>query len=382
VSDVPFSQKSTPDTSKKHIATFVKNLLGGGAERIAVNLTQGLPRDRFTQDLVLAEKYGPFTNEIPEDVVVTDLGKSGRVFDAIVPLARHLRRTRPTVLISHLAHANVAAVIARALAQTHTKVVLVEHNNNSALEETHTQSLASMAVQQIKAAAYRRADAIVGVSDGVSRHVETMLGLPQGHVRTIYNPIVSDTLIARSYEPLEHPWFQPGEPKVLLAVGRLREQKDFLTLLHAFSRVVHERPCRLMILGEGEERGQLEAEVRLLGLEDVVALPGFVENPYAFMRAASLFVLSSRWEGFPTVLIEALACGCPVVATDCPSGPSEILGGGRWGRLMAVGDASALATAILDTMTHPAPVAALEARATTFSYDRAIASYVELLSTL
>lgn len=208
-----------------------------------------------------------------------------------------------------------------------------------------------------------------------------MLGLPPGHVRTIYNPIANDDLIARSHEPLEHPWFQPGEPKMLLAVGRLREQKNFQTLLHAFRRVVHGRPCCLMILGEGEERGQLEAEVRLLGLEDVVALPGFVENPYAFMRAASLFVLSSRWEDLPTHRVDRgagvrLSGGRHRLSQWAERnpwrGPMGTFSGGR--RRRGAG------------YHHPghddASGTGGRARGATFSYDRAIASYVELLSAL
>ena len=368
--------------ARRRVTTFAKNLLGGGAERIAVNLLQGLPREKFTQDLVLVSAWGPYLDQLPDDVVLTDLARGGSVSRAIVPLAQHLRRHQPDVLISHLAWANVAAVVARTLARTKTKVVLVEHNDNSVLERTRTRSYRSKALQKLKGAVYRRADAIVGVSNGVSRYVEAAFGLPPGSVKTIYNPVISEALLARSHEPLTHPWFRPGQPQVLLAAGRLRPQKDFVTLLRAFSRVVSKHPCRLVILGEGEERATLEAEVQNLGLGDRVALPGFVTNPYPYMRAASLFVLSSRWEGLPTVLVEAMACGCPVVATDCPSGPSEILAGGKWGTMVEVGDVGALADAILKTLAQPTPTAVLEARAAAFSYERSIAAYSELLSSL
>ena len=155
-----------------------------------------------------------------------------------------------------------------------------------------------------------------------------------------------------------------------------------MTLLHAFSRITHEQPCRLIILGEGKERESLEALVRYLKLEDKVALPGFADNPYPFMRAASVFVLSSRWEGLPTVLIEAMACGCPVVATNCPSGPSEILEASRWGILVEVGNADALANAIKQTLAQPLPSVVLEARAAAFSRERSIDAYSKLLASL
>ena len=369
-------------TAKRHVTTFAKNLLGGGAERVAVNLLAGLPRDRFTQDLVLVERRGPFVAEVRGDVDVTDLQRSGRVEGAVVPLARHLRRTRPAVLLAHLAHANVAAVTAARLAGVGTRVVLVEHNDNSALDAGRTRSAASRLMQAVKSQAYRRADLVVGVSGGVTAYVERTFGVPEAKLRTIYNPVVSEALLARSLEPLPHPWFVPGGPPVILAAGRLREQKDFSTLLRAFARVRRARPCRLVILGEGELRPALEAEVVRLGLQDAVSLPGFTDNPYAYMRAAALFVLSSRWEGLPTVLVEALACGTPVVATDCKSGPREILGGGRWGRLAPVGSPGGLADAVLAALADPTPRGALEWRAANFSYERAITNYAELFASL
>jgi glycosyltransferase involved in cell wall biosynthesis len=166
---------------------------------------------------------------------------------------------------------------------------------------------------------------------------------------------------------------------VLVAVGRLHEQKDFQTLLRAFALVRARRSARLIILGEGPERPALEAGVAKLGLTEDVDLPGFVPNPYAFMAGASQFVLSSRYEGLPTVLIEAMACGCPVVSTDCPSGPGEILDNGKYGRLVPVGDAAALAEAMEATLDAPPPAAELKARADLFHIDRVIDSYRRLL---
>ena len=371
-----------PTTGKPVVTTFVKNLLGGGAERVAVNLLQGLPRDVFTQELVMVDAWGPFLEQVPEDVQQTNLALGKNVANAIPPLIKYLRRRKPDVLVSHLAHANVAAVVAAACAGTGTKVVLIEHNDNSSVDQGRTRSVASKAMQQLKSLAYRRADKIVGVSDGVSDYVGRTFGVPERKLETIYNPVVSERLLERSHEPVAHPWFTPGEPPVLLASGRLREQKDFSTLLKAFAQVRQTRACRLMILGEGALRGELEAEIAALGLQDDVALPGFVENPYAYMRGAAQFVLSSRWEGLPTVLVEAMACGCPVVATDCPSGPAEILENGRLGPLVPVADPEALAHAVLETLQAPTPREQLEARAAHFSFENAISRYTELLCNL
>ena len=367
-------------TRKLVVTTFVKNLLGGGAERVAVNLLQGLPQDVFTQELVMVSAWGPFLEQVPAHVPQTDLGLGHNVALAVPPLVRYLRRRRPDVLLSHLAHANVAAVTAARLAGTGTRVVLVEHNDNSLLDAGRTRSLPSRALQGVKSAVYRQADLVVGVSHGVTDYVGRTFGVPAEKLRTVYNPVVSETLLRRSHEPPPHPWFAPGEPPVLLASGRLREQKDFSTLLRAFAAVRPVYRSRLIILGEGELRSRLEAEIAELGLGDAVALPGFVPNPYAYMRAAALFALSSRWEGLPTVLVEAMACGTPVVATDCPSGPAEILEDGRLGRLVAVGDPGALARAILDELADPTPLERLEARAERFSFDTAIAAYTDLLA--
>jgi len=159
----------------------------------------------------------------------------------------------------------------------------------------------------------------------------------------------------KAQAPLDHPWFRPGQPPLLLAVGRLQMQKDYPTLIRAFAQVRQSRRARLLILGEGKERLMLEALIKKLGLEEDVSLPGFVMNPYAYMARASLFVLSSRWEGLPTVLIEALCCGTPVVSTDCPSGPREILRDGQYGQLVPVAQADALAKAIETTLADKAP---------------------------
>jgi glycosyltransferase involved in cell wall biosynthesis len=172
----------------------------------------------------------------------------------------------------------------------------------------------------------------------------------------LYNPVITPDVRKRACAPLDHPWFAPDQPPVILAVGRLTKQKDFPTLIRSFAQVRQNVPARLLILGEGVDRDELEALVRQLGLQDDVSLPGFVDNPYAYMHRAGLFVLSSRWEGLPTVLIEALYCGRPVIATDCPSGPREILANGRFGALVPVGDVEALSRAIVDGLAGKTPL--------------------------
>jgi glycosyltransferase involved in cell wall biosynthesis len=225
---------------------------------------------------------------------------------------------------------------------------------------------------------YPQAHRVVAVSHGVATDILHLYQLPTAKVAVIYNPVVTPELIARSWEAVEHPWLAAGEPPIILGVGRLTAQKDFATLIRAFARVRQHDEARLIILGEGEHRPILEQLIGELGLQAWVALPGFVENPYAWMRRAAVFVLSSRWEGLPTVLIEAMACGTPVVATDCPSGPREILEGGKWGKLVPVGDAVGLAEAICQTLKEGSP-SDLSIRASDFSLERAVESYLQVL---
>lgn len=225
---------------------------------------------------------------------------------------------------------------------------------------------------------YPRADALVAVSEGAARELATLLSLPLARVRVIYNPIVSaDTLARRCSAPL-HPWFRSKKPPVILAAGRLHPSKDFPTLLQAFRHVRRQRDAKLVILGEGAERPRLQQLVVELGLDEDVALPGFVNDVYPYMQHCALFVSSSRWEGFSNVIVEALACGTQVVATDCPHGPAEILEHGRWGRLVSVADPGALASCITKALDEP-PLDGGRRRASTFSVESAVAKYLSVM---
>lgn len=327
------------------IALFLPSLRGGGAERVMVNLARGFAERGLKVDLVLAKAEGPYLSQVPPGVQVVDLGVS-RILASLPGLVRYLRRERPKALLSALDHANVVALWAREFAGVPVQVVVSVHSTPSRAT-ANARSLRARLMPLWVRTFYPWAHAVVAVSQGVAEDLLRMTGLPLENVRVIYNPVVTPELFIKAEEPVEHPWFSPGESPVILGVGRLTAAKDYPTLIRAFALVRKERPARLMILGEGEERPKLEAIVRDMGLERDVALPGFVENPYKYMRRAGVFVLSSSWEGFGNVLVEAMAVGTPVVSTDCPSGPAEILEGGKWGRLVPVGDQEALAFAIL-----------------------------------
>lgn len=357
-----------------HMALFLPSLGGGGAERVMVVLANGLAERGHLVDLVLAKAEGPYLAQVRDEVRIVDLG-SRRVAFSLPGLVRYLRRERPASLLSALIHANVIACRAHRLARVPTRLVVSEHNYRSG---SRPQNFHGRLVLWLMRGTYPWADAVVAVSHGVADDLVRNFGLAPDLVHVIYNPVVDDTLLSKAQAPLEHPWFVEGAPPVILGVGRLMEQKDFPTLIRAFARVRAQCAARLMILGEGELRPQLEALVRELGLQDDVALPGFAENPFAYMARAAVFVLSSRWEGFGNVLVEAMACGCPVVSTDCPSGPCEILEGGKWGRLVPVGDVDALAAAISATLDETAQPD-VRVPAGTFNVERAIAEYLAIM---
>jgi glycosyltransferase involved in cell wall biosynthesis len=341
-----------------------------------VTLANGFAERGYGVDLVLAKAEGPYLGEVAKEVRIVDL-RASRVITSLPGLVRYLRRERPAALLSAMGHANVVAVTARGLARTPTRVVVSERSNFS-ISRVNATLRRARAMGIFMRWAYPRADGVVAVSGGVADDLAESIRIPRSAIGTVYNPVVTEDLSKRSLEVPDHPWLAAGEPPVVLGVGRLTAPKDFQGLIKAFAQVRQTRDARLLILGEGELRPDLEALVRQLGLGDSVALPGFSDNPFASMRRAALFVLSSAWEGLPNVLIQAMACGTPVVSTDCRSGPSEILENGKWGRLVPVGDVAALAEAIaatLDETEHPD----VEARAAEFNVQKAVDGYLRVL---
>lgn len=366
-------------TSAAHppqIACFLPSLAGGGAEKAALNLLRGLAKLNLATDLVVGVAAGRYSSQVPKETRLVSLGAK-KVIQAILPLAGYLRREQPSALLSYMSHANFAAVMARALARADTRLVLVEQTVVSARRSRlRRDKLIPLLAKRL----YPYADAVVGASDGVAHDLVAKVGVAGAKVSVIYNPIYDDELLTRARETSDHPWLKAEKPApVFLGVGRLSPEKDFPTLLKAFARVRAERPARLIILGEGAAQAELEAVISALGIERDVSLPGFVENPYAYMSRADALVLSSRREGFGNVLVEAMACGCPVVATDCPGGPKEILAAGQYGALVPIGDTIALAKAMQRALDAPVQKELLRQRAQYFSIERATAKYLKLL---
>ncbi|MBD2251573.1 glycosyltransferase [Nostoc parmelioides] len=361
---------------QEKIAIFLPNLDGGGVQKVVINLLKGLVKRGIVPDLILTQLKGPLLAQVPEDVKIICLN-SKMVIPSTIPLAFYLKREKPKILISHLSNANVAAVMAQFFSHISTRVVLVEHTTLSA--NKHNFPNRAKLVPTLMRLSYPLANSLIAVSKGTSRDLERELGLQQGLVKTIYNPVIDDDLILKMNEPLKHQWFLPNQPPVFLSVGRLTKAKDHRTLITAFANLRSQISARLLILGEGELRSELEALIKKLGVESDVLMPGFVSNPYAYMSRASAFVLSSQYEALPTVLIEAMACGCPVVSTDCPHGPAEILENGKYGLLTLVKDPILLADAMQKTLDNPTEQNLLFQRAKDFNTDYIVSQYLETI---
>jgi glycosyltransferase involved in cell wall biosynthesis len=374
---------SSPGSVSEHplrLTIFLADLGGGGAERMMVTIANGLAARGAVVQMLLARAVGPYLSEVTDDVEVIDLATKG-VTGAIPGLVAHLRNTRPDVLLTTLSHTSAAALAARALAGTGTPVIVREANTPTASSRSWSSPkdrLARLVIHK----AYRQADGVIAVSDGVASALREVVGVEERKIATLYNPVVSPELEALAAQDPDHPWFAAGGPPVVLGVGSLSKRKDFHTLIRAFDLVARQTPARLVILGEGPQRGSLEELITSLDLTDRVDMPGFKQNPFSFMARANVYVLSSHLEGLPGSLVQALACGCPSVATDCPSGPFEILQGGAIGPLVDIGDHEAMAAAVMSQLQDPPPTEKLVGAVVKYHADTVLASMYTYLATI
>lgn len=364
------------------ISIFLPSLAGGGAERMMVNLANEMATRDVEVDLVLLTAEGPYLSDISEQVSVVDLDAPElpgfTALGGLPALRGYLQRRTPTALLSALTRANIVALLTHKISGVDTRIVVSERNHLSSIVERAEHARMKGAPWLVRRT-YPWADEIVPISHGVASDLSAVSKIPTEQMTVIHNPAYSPDILEQATEEPEHPWFDSEAPPVVLGVGSLTPQKDFSTLIDAFEGLQRERDARLLILGEGNKRAELESQVNSLGLEDVVSLPGFVDNPFMYMSRADVFVLSSRWEGFGNVIVEALACGTPVVSTDCPSGPAEILDGGAYGRLVPVGDKQAIASAINGTLEQPVPETKLRKRAKSYSIETITDQYLKVL---
>lgn len=365
----------TQPARNRRVAFLMSTASWGGIERWMVNLANEFVRSGISVDLVLVRNgVVPFPNELSKDVRIVDFSGRGAV-SSLLSLSRYFRGLPGQPVLASKYHDAVAADRANRLAGSRIRLFWVVH---SAFRSSRKTRRWFRAVKR----RFRRANSLIPVSQGGADHLINTFGLARETVHSIPNPVFGADVRPRCEKAVDHDWLLPenrNSTPVVLGAGRLVKAKDFATLIRAAALLLERRPCRLLILGEGPLRTDLEELTAALGLQEYVQLPGWVDDPMPYMARADLFVLSSQNEGLGNVLIEAMAAGCPVVSTDCPSGPREILEGGRLGPLVPAEDPKKLANAMGDTLDRGADTKALRAAAERFSSAHVAKLYMEVL---
>ena len=359
------------------VAFFLATSGHSGVDRLMRNLIPAVARRGYAVDQLKVRRHGPDLGDAP-GVRVVDLG-SAHVYSSLPALVRYLRREPCVVMLSDKDKVNRCSVIARALAGADTRLVL-RSGTTISVDLAHRGALDRWMQRNSMRWLYRRAHAVIVPSDAAGRDLSDYTGLPRTLVRTVASPVLPAALFEQRAPRPRHPWFAPGQPPVILGVGELSPRKDFLTLLRAFATLrAGGGNCRLMVLGRGGEREALLAEAQRLGVAQDFALPGFSSEVFACMTHAAAFALCSRWEGMPVVLIEALGCGTPVVATDCPGGSRELLQDGALGSLVPVGDVAALGAALAALLAQPKQAERNRAAARRYEIEQATTDYLHAM---
>jgi len=358
------------------IAILLPDLRGGGAERVNIDLAHEFALAGHEVEFVLMQAAGEFLPAAQVEFRVFDLGVT-RTRGVPAALARYLRERKPDAIIANMWPLTSAAVIGRALSGHQCRLLLMEHNTLSQQYSSWGRIHSGMMATSM-AMTYRFADLVAAVSEGAAKDTARLAFLSNDRVKVLHNPIPQRH--APSPEAMANAevlWSGPKGARIV-TVGSMKAQKNHPLLLRAFVQL--DRPeARLIFVGDGAGRDAILALAQDLGVADRVILAGFHSDPTPFYKTADLFVLASDYEGFGNVIVEALACGTPVVSTDCPSGPGEILDGGRFGRLVRVGDAGAMAEAIQAALNAPADSDALTNRAADFAPAKAAEQYLRLL---
>ena len=348
----------------------------GGAQKVALVLANEISERGYEVDLVILNGCGEYLTYLVDDVNLINMN-SNRAYRTLPKLISYLRENKPLVMLSFMEIDNILSIIARIFSFINVKLIINIHALLS-LEKRHSNNLNYKMSITLARYLYPFAHGIIGVSQGVVEDLVTRFGISRYRCKTIYNPIGS--IHEKSYHI--NSLLSVGKHSLrplILSVGTLKKSKDFQTLIRGFNLVRSVRDCHLVILGEGDERTNLEELIRELHLQNDVLLPGSVDDSFPYMERANVFVLSSIWESFGLVLVEAMAAGTPVVSTDCPTGPSEILNDGLYGELVPVGNPKRLAKAIIKTFDYPIDSKILEKRANDFSAEKIIPQYISYI---
>lgn len=361
----------------RRIALFLPSLAGGGAERRMLEVADLLTRAGFVVDLIVTRRGGAWWGSVSPTTRLINLN-AWKAPISLPSLVRYIRRERPDAMIATIDQCCVTALVAKWFVGRKFRLILRQETVYSAYYDTAGPVM--KALMLFMRLLLHTADAIWSVSSYVAGDLKRLAPKAAALVYVLENPVSAD-LLRKAKQPVAHPWLLDATVPVVLTVGRLKIlEKDHPTLLRAFAMVVKRRSARLVVLGDGPDKSRLEALSRELGIRDLVDFAGFQMNAVAYMAHAQVFVLSSIFEGLPGVLIEALACGTSVVSTDCPGGVREVLEDGKWGRLVRIGDAAALADAICETIDSPMPPADLVRAASRYSTAASTRRLLELLN--
>lgn len=361
------------------VVFFTHNLGYGGAERCIVNITSELKKRGHDVEILLVDKEGGLIKDVHEDVRVRELDGEP-LLRAGLDLRTFIREHSPDILVSNVNTANLMAIAAVKTIRTDTSLIVGVHNTLSVKKQDYSTGVKDRFIPYLMRVLYPLGDQFIAVSQGVADNLSSNYNVPKHRINVIYNPCVTDQIIEKGSQPTDDALSFHSNGDLILGVGSLIEQKEFSTLIRAFSDVVKKKPdSRLAIIGDGPERANLENLAMELNIADKVSILGHVDNVYSYMANADLFVLSSRWEGFGIVIVEAMAFGTPIVATDCPHGPREILEAGKYGRLSPVGDSSKLADAIIETLNSPPNSTDVQKRAYDFHVSNVADDYEKLL---
>jgi len=371
----PLSRNMTPD--RPRIAIFVATSGHSGVDRLVKHLVPAIARRGYTVDVLKVRGHGPHLDYVPKGVNMIDLG-TRHVYSALPAVIQYLRQNHPAAMLSDKDRVNRTAIFAKALARVQTRLVLSSGTTIS-IDLANRGPFERWLQRSSMRYLYPCAHNVIVTSKGVADDMAAYTGLPRKRIQVVPCPVVPGELFHRPQALPDHPWFLKNGTPVILGVGELCERKDFATLIKAFAKIRKDKNCRLVILGKGKQENSLRILARDLGVEKDMDLPGFKDNPYCYMAHAALLAFTSRWEGLGFVLVEALALGTPVVSTDCPSGPREILVDGRYGPLVAIGDVEQLATAIRKVLDHPLPRDLLQEAVLPYEIERSTSAYLQAM---
>ena len=363
--------------SAPSVTLITHDLKGGGTQRVMVLLASGMAERGVDVELISIKGCDESVSGLSPAVKLRPLNAS-RCMKGMMPLIKHLRAVRSDVILSAPAHVNLMSVVARRVARCRIPLLVAEHSCPS-YASRHGARWHVRIAHTLARYLYRYAGAVVAVSNGVAEELASRCGLDRQRLHCIYNPVLPGDFDELANRAVDHPWVTSMDKPIVLAVGRLEKVKNFTMLFQAFALLREQCDARLVVLGEGRERYHLTETAEALGFSSDLYMPGYLSNPYPWMRSASVLALTSESESFGNVLIEAMACRTPVVTVDCPTGPREILEAGRYGRLVPVDDVAAFAGALYDAIRLPGDLEAARQRAMEFTVERSVDQYAQVM---